>query len=203
MAARRRRDRGGRARAAGRRRGRRSLRAVFDHVTIRVSDRAASERFYDTVLGAIGIERTHTATLAEWDDFSLVGPRAGKPVTRGLHIGFGAASARDVEGSGSAGVEAGYESDGEPGPRPITATTTTAASCSTRTATASRRCTSRAARDRRRRPPLDPGGRRAGLEALLRDDRAARALRARHRHARAGRFAGPAGLLLGASRATT
>ena len=37
---------------------RRSLRAVFDHVTIRVSDREASERFYETVLGAIGIERT-------------------------------------------------------------------------------------------------------------------------------------------------
>jgi hypothetical protein len=29
---------------------------VFDHVTIRVSDRPASERFCDTVLAAIGIE---------------------------------------------------------------------------------------------------------------------------------------------------
>jgi catechol 2,3-dioxygenase-like lactoylglutathione lyase family enzyme len=45
---------------------------VFDHITIRVSDVAASERFYDTVLGAIGIGRTSdTGGLPEWDDFSL------------------------------------------------------------------------------------------------------------------------------------
>jgi catechol 2,3-dioxygenase-like lactoylglutathione lyase family enzyme len=31
---------------------------MFDHVTIRVSDRAASERFYETVLGAIGVSKT-------------------------------------------------------------------------------------------------------------------------------------------------
>jgi catechol 2,3-dioxygenase-like lactoylglutathione lyase family enzyme len=30
---------------------------VFDHVTIRVSDRAASERFYETVLPAIGLDK--------------------------------------------------------------------------------------------------------------------------------------------------
>jgi catechol 2,3-dioxygenase-like lactoylglutathione lyase family enzyme len=29
---------------------------VFDHVTIRASDRAASERFYTTVLGTLGVE---------------------------------------------------------------------------------------------------------------------------------------------------
>jgi catechol 2,3-dioxygenase-like lactoylglutathione lyase family enzyme len=33
--------------------------AVFDHVTIRASDRAASERFYTTVLGTLGVEPTH------------------------------------------------------------------------------------------------------------------------------------------------
>ena len=60
---------------------------MFDHVTIRVSDRGASERFYDTVLGAIGIERTATD---EWDDLSFVAASAEQPVTRGLHIGFGA-----------------------------------------------------------------------------------------------------------------
>ena len=89
---------------------------MFDHVTIRVSDRGASERFYDTVLGAIGIERTATD---EWDDLSFVAASAEKPVTRGLHIGFGAESTRDVDRFWRAGVEAGYESDGEPGPRPI------------------------------------------------------------------------------------
>ena len=32
---------------------------MFDHVTIRVGDRTASERFYDTVLRPLGIERTY------------------------------------------------------------------------------------------------------------------------------------------------
>ena len=32
---------------------------MFDHVTIRVGDRNASERFYDTVLSPLGIERTY------------------------------------------------------------------------------------------------------------------------------------------------
>jgi catechol 2,3-dioxygenase-like lactoylglutathione lyase family enzyme len=93
---------------------------LFDHVTIRVSDRAASVRFYDTVLGAIAIDRTATGEhLPEWDDFSLAAASAEKPVTRGLHIGFGAKSTGDVDAFWQAGVDAGFESDGEPGPRPI------------------------------------------------------------------------------------
>jgi catechol 2,3-dioxygenase-like lactoylglutathione lyase family enzyme len=93
---------------------------VFDHVTIRVSDRGASERFYDVVLGAIGIDRTATGEhYTEWNDFSIVAASAEKPATRGLHAGFGARSTRDVDAFWQAGVEAGYESDGEPGPRPI------------------------------------------------------------------------------------
>jgi catechol 2,3-dioxygenase-like lactoylglutathione lyase family enzyme len=31
---------------------------MFDHVTIRVTDSSASERFYDTVLAKLGVERT-------------------------------------------------------------------------------------------------------------------------------------------------
>jgi catechol 2,3-dioxygenase-like lactoylglutathione lyase family enzyme len=93
---------------------------LFDHVTIRVSDRAASERFYDTVLGAIGIERTATSELGpEWNDFSLAAASAEIPPTRGLHVGFGARSIGDVDTFWRAGVDAGFESDGEPGPRPI------------------------------------------------------------------------------------
>jgi catechol 2,3-dioxygenase-like lactoylglutathione lyase family enzyme len=93
---------------------------LFDHVTIRVSDRGGSERFYDTVLGAIGIERTATGEhFTEWNDFSIAAASADKPVTRGLHIGFGAKSTDDVDVFWRAGVDAGFESDGEPGPRPI------------------------------------------------------------------------------------
>jgi catechol 2,3-dioxygenase-like lactoylglutathione lyase family enzyme len=93
---------------------------VFDHVGIRVTDRAASERFYLTVLGALGIDQDVSSDwLAEWDDFALSPIEEGHPVTRRLHIGFGARSREDVDAFWRAGVDAGYPSDGEPGERPI------------------------------------------------------------------------------------
>jgi catechol 2,3-dioxygenase-like lactoylglutathione lyase family enzyme len=93
---------------------------MFDHVTIRVSDREVSERFYDTVLGVIGIGRTGSGEhYTEWDHFSLAAVSAEHPVTRGLHIGFGAPSRELVDAFWRAGTEAGFESDGQPGPRPV------------------------------------------------------------------------------------
>ena len=92
---------------------------MFDHVTIRVSDRAASERFYETVLGTLGIERTHSDEhFAEWDDFSLAAADAAGSLTRRLHVGFAAPTRAHVDAFWRAGTAAGYESDGEPGPRP-------------------------------------------------------------------------------------
>ena len=90
---------------------------MFDHVTIRVSDREASLRFYDTVLAPLGIERTSSGgDWAEWDDFSLAGD--GSPPTRGLHLAFVAPSREHVDAFWRAGVDAGFASDGAPGPRP-------------------------------------------------------------------------------------
>jgi catechol 2,3-dioxygenase-like lactoylglutathione lyase family enzyme len=92
---------------------------VFDHVTIRASDRPASERFYDLVLGVLGVERTGTdETFVEWSDFSVAVPDDENPVTRGLHVGFVTASREAVDAFWRTGAEAGYASDGEPGPRP-------------------------------------------------------------------------------------
>ena len=92
---------------------------MFDHVTIRASDREASERFYDTVLGVLGIEKTYSEDwLAEWDDFSLSPANDEKPATRGLHIGFVAPSHSQVDEFWRVGTEAGYRDDGPPGPRP-------------------------------------------------------------------------------------
>jgi catechol 2,3-dioxygenase-like lactoylglutathione lyase family enzyme len=92
---------------------------VFDHVTIRVSDREASERFYDTVLGTIGIDETYSGDqFTEWGDFSLGQASAWNPVTRGLHVGFGASSRERVDEFWRVGTAAGYRDDGEPGPRP-------------------------------------------------------------------------------------
>jgi catechol 2,3-dioxygenase-like lactoylglutathione lyase family enzyme len=92
---------------------------VFDHVTIRVSDREASERFYETVLRTLGIERTHRGDeYPEWDDFSLAQANDDKPVTRRLHIAFTAPSRADVDEFWRVGTEAGYRDDGAPGLRP-------------------------------------------------------------------------------------
>jgi catechol 2,3-dioxygenase-like lactoylglutathione lyase family enzyme len=88
---------------------------VFDHVTIRVADRAASERFYRTVLPELGIEPT--AEL-EWEDFSMLEADADHPVTRNLHIGFVAPTTDHADAFWRAGTEAGFRDDGAPGPRP-------------------------------------------------------------------------------------
>jgi catechol 2,3-dioxygenase-like lactoylglutathione lyase family enzyme len=95
------------------------VRAVFDHVTIRVSDREASERFYDTVLPVVGIEKTHSVDrFPEWDDFSISAATPEKPLTRRLHIAFAADSRARVDQFWQAGIDAGYRDDGSPGPRP-------------------------------------------------------------------------------------
>ncbi len=92
---------------------------MLDHVTIRASDRAASERFYQIVLQTIGSEPTHSGEhYAEWNDFSVAAATDEKPVTRRLHVGFAAPSREHVDAFWRVGTEAGYRDDGRPGPRP-------------------------------------------------------------------------------------
>ena len=92
---------------------------MFDHVGIAVSDLAASERFYRTVLAALGAEPSHAdAEIVEWEDWDIMPTDAEHPVARGLHIGFWAPSQEAVHAFWQAGVDAGFRSDGEPGPRP-------------------------------------------------------------------------------------
>src|SRR3712207_4719894 len=74
---------------------------------MRAADREASARFYETVFAAAEIEPR---------DFSV--EAAGtEPPTQRLHIGFGVAGREQVDAFWRAGVDAGYESDGEPGER--------------------------------------------------------------------------------------
>ncbi len=89
---------------------------VLDHVDIRVSDRDASQRFYDTVLSVLGKERTIDPTHIDWGDFSIVAD--GQPVAKHVHIAFYAPSHELVDAFHRAGVEAGFTDDGAPGPRP-------------------------------------------------------------------------------------
>jgi|SRR5579884_1777125 len=91
---------------------------MLDHVTIRASDRAASETFYRTVLGALGLQPVRDdAEIFGWDDFGIIAADADHPATEHLHVGF-VASSRAVEDFHRAALDAGYQSNGEPGERP-------------------------------------------------------------------------------------
>jgi catechol 2,3-dioxygenase-like lactoylglutathione lyase family enzyme len=92
---------------------------MFAHVTIRAADRATSERFYRTVLSALGVEPTHElARLVAWDDFAILQADSEHPPTRHLHVAFVASSRAGVDAFWRAGIEDGYEDDGPPGERP-------------------------------------------------------------------------------------
>jgi catechol 2,3-dioxygenase-like lactoylglutathione lyase family enzyme len=92
---------------------------MFDHVTLAVSNRAASEAFYDTVLATLGNEKDSSGEMyAEWGEFSLSQASGDQEVTRRLHIGFWAPSREHVDEFWRAGTGAGYRDDGPPGPRP-------------------------------------------------------------------------------------
>jgi catechol 2,3-dioxygenase-like lactoylglutathione lyase family enzyme len=92
---------------------------MFDHVTIRTQDRAASERFFEAVLTPLGIDTTYrTNTFSVWHDFAITVAGDDSPPTLGLHVGFVAPSREQVGAFWQAGVDAGYLDDGPPGPRP-------------------------------------------------------------------------------------
>jgi catechol 2,3-dioxygenase-like lactoylglutathione lyase family enzyme len=91
---------------------------MFAHVTIRASDREASERFYRTVLTVLGIEPTHdTAHLVAWDDFALIAADQAHLPTRHLHVGFVARTRAAVDAFWDAGTAAGFPDAGAPGER--------------------------------------------------------------------------------------
>ena len=92
---------------------------MFDHVTIRASDRRASEAAYTTVLGELGIEPTYADEwFVEWGDFSLLDASDERPATTRLHIGFVAPSRAQVDAFWHAGRASGLTDAGAPGERP-------------------------------------------------------------------------------------
>jgi len=91
---------------------------MFDHITIRVADRDASETFYDKVLRPLAIDQSYrTNTFSEWGEFLVTERDHGHPPTRGLHVGFVAPSRAQVDRFWQIGTEAGYRDDGPPGLR--------------------------------------------------------------------------------------
>src|SRR5262249_45295924 len=91
---------------------------MFDHVTIRVSDRAVSELFYESVLPIVGFGKPRGEMFADWGEFSLAEASPEKPVTRRLHVAFLASSRDMVDEFWRVGTGAGYRDGGGPGPRP-------------------------------------------------------------------------------------
>jgi catechol 2,3-dioxygenase-like lactoylglutathione lyase family enzyme/predicted enzyme related to lactoylglutathione lyase len=87
---------------------------VFDHVDITVSDLTASRAFYSEALGPPTVE----GEWLEWGDFGVQPVDREHPLTRNLHVGFGVADRNAVDAWWKRMTEAGYRSDGEPGPRP-------------------------------------------------------------------------------------
>lgn len=91
---------------------------MFDHVGIRVSDRAASKRFYERGLSVLGYEVSESADYDEWNDFGIASASDERPLTRRLHVGFVSPSIEAVDEFWQALTNAGYSDDGPPGPRP-------------------------------------------------------------------------------------
>jgi catechol 2,3-dioxygenase-like lactoylglutathione lyase family enzyme len=93
---------------------------VFDHVTIRVRDLAASRRFYERAFEALELagEPFTSDALCEWHDFSIAPSDADHPATRRLHVGFATRSRDHVDAFWQSLTAAGYSDDGAPGPRP-------------------------------------------------------------------------------------
>jgi len=90
------------------------IQKVFDHLDIGVSDIDASRAFYTLALGPPSVE----GEWFEFGDYGIIPTDDEHPVTRRLHVGFGVESREAVDAWWRKLVDAGYESDGEPGPRP-------------------------------------------------------------------------------------
>ncbi len=125
---------------------------MFDHVQIRVSDREASERFYDTVLRVLGKRRIEGDDYTEWARTSISGPTT---LRRGTST---SASTRRPTSSSTRSTAPALTPDFKAMASRVrdrsTRPSTTAPSCSTRTATASRPFTREGSQARPDRPPV-------------------------------------------------
>lgn len=98
---------------------------MIDHVSIAVRDLAASTRFYEAVLGAIGMKAidVRAATVGfgkQYSEFwiNVRADMAPAAAGGGAHICFRARSTEMVDAFHAAALKAGGSSDGAPGLRP-------------------------------------------------------------------------------------
>ena len=87
---------------------------LFDHVHLRVADLDASRRFYEIVLGVLGIPVAGGEHAFSADELYV---SADKPPTQGLHIAFQAPDRETVQRFHEAALAAGGRDNGAPGER--------------------------------------------------------------------------------------
>jgi catechol 2,3-dioxygenase-like lactoylglutathione lyase family enzyme len=94
---------------------------MIDHLSLNVSDLAASRAFYEAALAPLGF-----GVVMEWKGRVAFGPTARpifflgarEPVLTGLHIAFQAADRAAVDAFHAAALRAGGRNHGAPGLRP-------------------------------------------------------------------------------------
>lgn len=87
---------------------------TIDHVHLRVADLDASRRFYEAVLGALGLEVHAGDGYFSADELWVT---ADGPPTTGLHLAFQAADEEAVRRFHDAAVSSGGTDNGPPGER--------------------------------------------------------------------------------------
>jgi catechol 2,3-dioxygenase-like lactoylglutathione lyase family enzyme len=87
---------------------------LFDHVHLRVSDLAASRRFYEAALGALGRSVSGGEGNFQSDELYV---SADGPPTQSLHIAFQTGGQDDVVRFYEAALAAGGRDNGAPGER--------------------------------------------------------------------------------------
>lgn len=102
---------------------------VFTHVVVGSNDLERSRKFYDSVLGTLGLKRVMNLDSASlWGvdgpEFMVTKPGNGQPATfaNGGTISFAAASRDAVKEFHKAALAAGGKDEGLPGPRTFTPT---------------------------------------------------------------------------------
>ncbi|MEZ5893349.1 MAG: VOC family protein [Parvularculaceae bacterium] len=104
--------------------------AIYTHLTVGTNDLKRSVKFYDAVLGALGVK--NVGPLGEnammWGkdapEFIALKPANGLPATyaNGGTIGFAAPTRKAVHAFHEAGLKNGGKCEGPPGPRTFTPT---------------------------------------------------------------------------------
>jgi catechol 2,3-dioxygenase-like lactoylglutathione lyase family enzyme len=91
---------------------------MFDHITLRVADLAATTSAFSAVLDELEIEQTtNTPSFSVWGNFALTQTDDEHPIARRVHVAFIAPTTAHVDRFGQAGIDAGFADDGPAGPR--------------------------------------------------------------------------------------